>query len=419
MRLLPILLIVVIVTKTAAGLGTTGLSSGTSTSLPNSTQNAFAAWMNPAALALNNATIIAWSLNAQASVLNSLSAIQSEQNPGIGNYDFPDDQQAYWQAGLTQPFRSSLISDDQKWAWGLTVSGPWNKARQLSSGPNTLFIPIRQRACDNQFRSTLGLGVELVPDSLSIGVALSAHLHTAGNARASLTPNRPNAEVAVDVGWTSALTLGGVYQRGPHQLGFSYHQAAAPKFIQDITGSIEVGGATTINQPMTLSSTLYYEPHRVSLDYRYHFANSFYLLTGISWETWGGYEPPSLRVVTKNADGSTITSEVPVFETENTLNPLIGISYQPQAPFNAHLAYQFKPTPLVDQGNTNLLDASTHIFAVDVGYQLSDPIRLSASGQIQWVPTRHFSRPTGQVGSPGYDYAAIAYSYGLQLEAEL
>jgi 16S rRNA (adenine1518-N6/adenine1519-N6)-dimethyltransferase len=329
-----------------------------------------------------------------------------------------------WSLGFQMPFE--LFA--QKAGFGFVLSGPFDRIRSFKSNSPYDFSLLRYGNAEQQFKGTMGLGLEIIPEMLSIGVSSSLFITGAGSAEADLISSNPVGRWNHDVGFNTTFNAGLFFQQNHFRAGLAFRQEISPRFDYDFTGKVEVlNGTRTLNQPFSLSTYLYFEPQIWDLDFEYDF-EGYLFSVGTSFQRWSGYEPSFLMVSSVNSANEPISTKVSKVHLNDTLNPKVSISkplYQEDYLFS--VGYQFRPTPLGSQNSEfNFVDASTHAFGLGLTKKLyivefiASPLWVSLFGQFHFLANSTVTKnDASYIGSPGYSVSGRGYSLGLSLQTKL
>jgi hypothetical protein len=272
------------------------------------------------------------------------------------------------------------------------------------------------------------VGLEIIPDTLSIGLGSSIFITGAGSAEADLMSSNPTGRWNHDVGFNSTFNAGLFFQQNHFRAGLAFRQEISPRFDYDFTGKVEVlKGTRTLNQPFSLSTYLYFEPQIWDLDFEYE-VESYLFSIGASLQRWSGYQPSFLVVSSVNAANEPIATKVSPIHFNDTVNPKISLArplYQDD--YLLCLGYQYRPTPVGSQNTEfNFIDSSIHAFGVGLTKKLyivefiPSPIWLSLFGQFHLLANSNVAKSENSyIGSPGYSISGRGYSIGLSLQTKL
>ena len=134
----------------------------------------------------------------------------------------------------------------------------------------------------------------------------------------------------------------------------SYHQAIDPRFVQKFDGTAPVGGDSPFHQPLTVSSSLYYEPHSAELEGQYNLGD-FKVAVGLAYQLWKEFRPPILIAETVDSNGQTHRTLLPRTSFRNTFNPRVAVEVPlAERKYFVSAGYQFRPSP-VDENEGNAL----------------------------------------------------------------
>lgn len=412
------------------GLG--GSSSSRVGSVAASKENVFSSLYNPALLSTVTQS------NFQATSYYSSMSVDPIQNVLIDSENFKTQEglnihgnmatmkaEAFlWSLGLQTPFEIF----EQRAGFGFVLSGPFDRIRSFRSSSPYDFNLLRYGNAEQQFKGTAGVGIEIIPEMLSIGVGSSIFITGAGSAEADLLSSNPVGRWNHDVGFNSTFNAGLFFQHQRFRAGLAFRQEISPKFEYDFTGKVEVlNGTRTLNQPFSLSTYLYFEPQIWDLDFEYDLEGYLFSI-GASLQRWSGYQPSFLVVSSRNAANEPITTKVSPIHFNDTVNPKISIA-RPlyQEDYLLCVGYQYRPTPVGSQNSEfNFIDSSIHAFGVGLTKKLyivefiASPIGLSLFGQFHFLADSNVAKSENSyIGSPGYSISGRGYSVGLSLQTRL
>lgn len=242
----------------------------------------------------------------------------------------------------------------------------------------------------------MGLGIEAIPEYLSIGIG--AHAMIGGEVAATMTmgaqdlsttqqvtPSEQNFWMKMEMKPYPTIGIIG-HPTKNLSLGLSYRDSIDVKldpFIADI--ALTLGAhAAHINAYTAILSFW----HPASYQAGFAYTHGDLTLEGdLSYDQWSDFElsaPRELRRVTPSFD--------------DVLSYRIGAEYR-LAHVTLWAGYQYAPSPLPqDTGGSHYLDADRHILSLGIGTSYQDPwgvlrkpLGLSAAFQDQYLPERSFS----------------------------
>lgn len=416
------------------GLG--GISSGRAGTIAAEPENSYAGLTNPATLPAASAP--SFSVNAGVGgVSPSLTGNVLLDSPSFrtrsgvvreGTPELNGVSSTLWSIGFSYPFNLPKWAD-RRAGLGLVVNGPFGQLRRYASVTPYDFAMLKYGTSEAQFKATTSLGFEIIKRYLSVGVGTSFYLNGAGDAEAQILADNPTGRLALDVGLSSAVVLG-LFARldstqAPHQLGLVYRQAVNPTFTQRLEGTVQVfraGGLVTV--PAVLRANLYYEPETIEIDWQKKFGD-FNVAVGVAYQAWSKYQPPFVVIGAEDAGGVPRSTYVPSLSLRDTLNPRAAVDGPLfGSGFRWSAGYQYRPSAITDfSGETNLLDANTHVLAGSLhkAFGASEilplDIDLSIYGQWHLFEAVEVRKSTGgTIGAPGYKFQGNAYTYGLSLK---
>jgi hypothetical protein len=287
------------------GLG--GTTSGRVSGITADSSTPYAAIFNPALLGAKKETQFAFSLGFQNSsfdkggnvLVDSPAYRTIDGVQRTAEFDLPRLSETLWSLGACFPFNSKALHRNM--GLGVALSGPTGKLRTFSAQTPYDFSVLRPGTSDSQFKGSVALGSEIIPETLYFGAGLSLFITAAGAADAFLLDNNPTGRLNLEVGFNTATTIGlfaklPTETKEPHQFSFVFHQAIHPSFEEHFTGKVQVAeGAGTAAIPAILRTSLYYEPHSFELEWQKQFSD-FTFSAGLSYQLWKNYEPSYLTL---------------------------------------------------------------------------------------------------------------------------
>lgn len=412
-------------------LGTDSISAGMAGAGHSSTGGPNAAWLNPAALTLDDsfAIGISWSAifphyNAEIANWGSLGQIPSYAKQGIGGFDeaatktfiaqsAEDAADVGWMSGITLagsfPLRRFVPSIGREVTFGGLVMLPGSGAEivQIDGvGPDSFTMPYLGSRL-KRLVAALSLGVEVLPSTLAFGAGVSLLADISGSVVSS-TPiaifdrNHPNAPAPPTMSVASfhqtlstdiAPIVGAIYRplewltigaswRGEMTLSLDFDVRAGVYFdlggvpIQaDIPFHLR-GGYFYI--PGTLTLSIAARPHEMVVlygDLTYAFTSDFsehLPVTSFTVDPSAIGKNGELLALSKLGNFR-VTDSPPVHaDTRDTLIPRIGLEFKPVSWTNIRAGYSYHPSPLeTDQGYRNmLLDAGFHQMGLGVSFDV-------------------------------------------------
>ncbi len=405
------------------GLG--GDSSGRVGSVTANETNPFAALQNPGLLSAAPEKTIFLSTGGATTNYTSFSNVNVDSSRfrtehgenRREDFQIPSVSLGLWSLGLVYPFEFI----DHPVGLGVTLSGPFDRLRSFHSVTPYDFSTLHYGTSDAQFKAATAVGLNLIEDHLDFGVGVTLFMTSSGVADTTLLSENPTGRMNMEIGMNSSPSAG-LFARltETSRASFVYRAQINPVFYQEMDGKFVLEGREVAHQPFSFSTSLYYEPASVEIDYQNTFGD-FTFSAGISYQEWTAYVPASLRVDIAQPDGSRVTSDLPSLVLQNTFSPRVSLRYEilPER-FQVSAGYRFRPTPLTDlSGPSNLVDADTHILGLNFQYRIQN-VYLNLFGQYHHTPTRHVEKASPDyIGAPGYDFSANSYSYGLSLGTSL
>lgn len=342
----------------------------------------------------------------------------------VGEMQLEGTPMAQWAFGLSFPFS---VDRSRKAGIGVAMTGPFTRLRQFVSPTPYDFQSLRYGPATGQFRAALASGLELVPSILYFGVGLSLFVTAGGSADAVLVAENPTGRLEMEVGLNSSIVAGLYAKAGDHAGGLVFRQGSNPLFRMKVVGRVEIArGLDTLELPIALSTSLYYEPHSFEAEWRWNLGD-VRLGAGLAYELWGNYDPSFLVVESPRRGGETSRTVVPRLPLRHTLNPRVFTSV-PLGSLEGSLGYFFRPSPLEDgalSGAANLIDTSTHILGLGLAYRFPRdfgpfPMRADLFGQLHFFQRRTVRKDDARaIGAPAYDIGGHGFFYGLSLSGEL
>lgn len=416
------------------GMG--GLASGRVSTLPSDPDNPFSALSNPALLPMGTTPRFSFATSFVGSSRDPLKNVSldspefrtSTGRAQSGDYQFQDAAASLWVTSFQYPFNLPRWAS-RRAGIGIVASGPFGHLRNFRSSTPYDFSVLRYGTSDSQFKGTISTGFEIIPDKLTFGLGLSMFITASGDADAYLVSDNPSGRLNLDVGLNTSMVSGLTYKYDDgdavHLFSLTYHQAAAPKLIQQFVGNVDLGvGRGTATVPATLETYLYYEPETWETEWQGNYEGTKVSL-GFSYQRWSDYRASYLVVQTVNADNSRTVSQTPSNQLRDTLNPRASVEIPLyKESWRLGTGYQYRPSPVKDLSqSTNLLDSDTHVFGASVRYHFKGndwfplPLNLSLHGQYHHFATRDVQKASSQyVGSPGFKYAGNAYNIGVLMD---
>jgi hypothetical protein len=417
------------------GLG--GSTSGRVSGVTAEENNPYAALYNPALISFQPGSLFAFSTSMAGASYGSLGNVVVDSPsyptqsgvPVTSNFTPPPMSVLVWAAGFTYPFQLPSWTGGRRAGLGITLSGPYEKLRSFSAGTPYDFYSLRYGGDDSQFKATVALSGEIIPDYLSAGAGLSVFITAAGSSEANLVTQNPTGRLNLDVGLNTAA-IAGLYGKALKTgFAFTFRQGINPTFQQQFVGQVQIArGTGTMALPVVVSSTLYFEPSLFELEAQREFG-LWKVSAGVSYQMWSQYNPSFLIVQAQDAGQQTASTNTPSLQLNNTVNPRASVETTLLSPFILSAGYQFRPSPLSDQtasGPSNILDTDAHIVGFSVTHKIPKneiiplPLSWGLFAQYHFLTTRQITKQDpGFVGGPEYSFGGNAYTYGLWLQAEL
>jgi hypothetical protein len=316
---------------------------------------------------------------------------------------------------------------NRKAGLGVVVSGPFEKVGTFASLTPYDFFSLRYGNADSQFKATLSGSLEVWREMLFIGAGVSFFMSSSGAADARILSSNPTGRLQLEMSLNSAVLAGAFWKTGATAGSLVFRQSVSPSFVQSVTGSAELGNGTgTVDIPFLMTSSLYFEPQAIEGEVQHDFG-PLKASAGMSYQLWGSYRPPSVRIEALDANRTIRATEIPPLSLRNTWNPRASLDL----PLARHrtwfsLGYQFRPTPLTDlSGPANLVDSDTHVVGLSFRHAIPSsevfplPLTLGLFGQVHFFSARKITKATETIGAPGYDLDGNSYIYGANLQLSL
>lgn len=410
----------------AYGLG--DRSAGRAGSITAEPENPFTALSNPALLALQPHPRFGFttaSAVASFAPMRGISLVPGART--TGDYRLPDSRLMLWAAGYGTSFELPAWLDERHGGFGLALSGPYERLRGYTASTPQDFFSLRYGTSDAQFKATVSLAAEIIPDWLSVGAGLSVYIVTGGSAELAVTGSNPVGRMALDVGIRAAPVFGLYFERRRTGASLVLREAIDPVFRQTVTGTVPLGGDTILVQPLLVQSSLYYEPRLVESDVQHDFG-PFTLSAGIAYQNWSRWKPAFLVAEVPDASGRVHRTQVPVISLRDTLSPRASIEVRllgRRLTFSA--GYQYRPSPVKDTaGPANPLDTDIHVAGLSFRHTVDEvewlPFGFSWGlyAQYHWMKERAVTKAApDSVGAPGYVISGRAYTFGASLGVDL
>lgn len=404
-------------------------SVGRAGSVTTEASNPHAALYNPALLGTVSESTLAFStLITQVSV-NPIGPVvlpesqRNSEDPVSGTVAMPRLSQTRWSLGLTIPVTLKKLS--RKVGFGFSASGPYEKLRSFNAYAPDDFYSARYGTADGQLKGTTSLGIELISNHLFFGAGLSLFLSGAGTAETTLSDN-PTSRMNLDVVLQSAPVVGLYGQWDAFASALTYHQSIHPQLEQAMKARIQILKNTSIQQPLFMKGSLYYEPEMLEWEVQNQW-NRWLVSAGLSYQLWNRYQAPILITETQDAEGTRYQTQDTQVSAQNTWNPRCSLSYEFSRSWSTSLGYQFRPTPFTNlSGSSNLLDSNTHILGASIRTQwvenglFEGPLGLGVFGQYHHFEKRTFSKTDAtRAGYPEVHFSGNAFLVGVSAEVPL
>jgi len=414
----------------ADNFGLEAMSSGRAGSVLAETDNPHAAFFNPALLAAQKKPQFSFSTALSQVKTNPLGEInlprslRSSDDTLKENYSLSEVSQTRWALGFHTPVRLTEKMN-RKSGLGFSLSGPYEKLRGFVAYAPDDFYLVRYGTADSQFKGTTSFGMEIIPEKLMVGLGLSLFLSGSGSAETVLS-STPTSRLNMDVVLETAPVLGLFSRFETFSTALTYHAALNPQLEQSMTAKIRLNEKDSLEQPLSMKSSLYFEPRQLNWELQ-TLGDRSVISLGLSYQFWSEYQAPVLLTETPDALGNTYRTPMPTSSFRNTLNPRFSWGLNWSGGFRTNLGYQYRPTPVSDlsQG-ANSLDSNTHITGLSVEKQfeglgiIDSGLTLGVFGQIHYFTERKVTK-TGpsSAGFPSYDFSGKAYLLGVSARADL
>jgi long-subunit fatty acid transport protein len=210
-----------------------------------------------------------------------------------------------------------------------------------------------------------------------------------------------------------------------NKIYFTYQQEMKSNLRAHVVGGV----VSPLSLPLdsTVDATIFYDPHtfRIGGDYK---LGSLQFFGALEYQMWSNYKSP-LLVLTKSAGVMEPSRNFELLQTQNTINPRIGIKHNLTDRWNYSLGFNYHQTPLKGNfsGNGNSIDTDTFIYTCGIQYRMviwSKDVLLGTSFEYhdlkakQVVKTANLENGNAgsKIGSPGYSIGGtiMASTFGIK-----
>ncbi|MAW07153.1 MAG: hypothetical protein CME61_02605 [Halobacteriovoraceae bacterium] len=215
------------------------------------------------------------------------------------------------------------------------------------------------------------------------------------------------------------------YFNKDHRVSFTLKQG------QEMTAKASVTGQTTdprIIFDLTSESLSYFEPHQLRATYSFKALDWIEITTGVKYEIWSDFTPPTLKLI---QEASVLSSDnYEVISTKNTLSPSLGLKIDVQK-WSILTGVSLNESPLDSSytGAGNSIDSSSKDFSAGVIKRtnlFSTEIAFTGAIKYRKLEEKTVNKETGQengsnglkIGAPGYDIGGdiTNVAIGLQIK---
>lgn len=253
---------------------------------------------------------------------------------------------------------------------------------------------------DQQFKSSIGMGIEIIPEKLFLGTSLAFFMNSLGSAEMVLSEN-PSSRMNIDVALQAAPVVGLFSQLNSFSTALVFREKLDPLLDQSVNARLQLNEKDAFEQPVLLRSYLYFEPKTLDWDFQSEFSGPFNFSLGTSYEFWQEYQSPLLVTETYSSKGETFRTKSLSLETRNTLNPRASVTWRMGQLTLLNMGYQFRPTPFGGssdrESSLTLIDSSTHVLGLGISQQFLSDIPWGLGAFTQWHRMTERDSRTGNV----------------------
>lgn len=302
-----------------------------------------------------------------------------------------------WALSFEQPFLVRPLK--RKIGFGLSLTAPFDKvARFQAIAKGDSLIP-RYGLRDQQFKSSAGLGIEVIPEKLYFGTSLSFFLNSLGSAEMLLSES-PSSRMNVDVAIQAAPVIGLFSQLGSVSTALVFREKIDPLLDQSVNARLQLNDKDAFEQPFLLKTYLYFEPKTLDWDLQTELSGPINFSLGASYEFWQDYESPLLLTETFSSEGEVYRTKALPLNTSNTFNPRTSLTWRMGQLSLLNMGYQFRPSPFQQSSNRenslNVIDSPTHVLGLGFNQRFINDIPWDLGVFTQW---HRMTDPSSQGGN--------------------
>lgn len=347
-----------------------------------------AAYYNPANILSRKQTHFGMGLDLVVPALH-LDAVQGEFAPLL------PETSAGFHLGASTPI-SGVFQDLV--GFGLALFHPLTSGTRIESiDPATPYF-YRYQNLPDKLVLALALAAEPAPwVRLGVGVQVLAAFDGEVNASLSLAEGRFTRE-SIDVQIVPAVSPTAGLALGPFEglrFGATWRHELELDYALPVVATIEgIGDLNVYVHGVSL-----YTPSQLAIGLGWESAPApepgVSVEAGFTWELWSA-APPAGADFTLTVDDSGVRPPTDPQDTpsalidvratgapvgaRDTVTPRLGVEWRPDTTWTARAGWFWRPTPLpAPIYQTNLLDATAHVFSVGAGVTFGDPIGVSAA----------------------------------------
>jgi hypothetical protein len=312
---------------------------------------------------------------------------------------------------------------------GLSLFMPVGKLIETNSG--NPFLP-EYVLYHSRFQRTSGYAnfAHAFQDQFAISLGAIVGFQASADIQTDLTLNGStsygsSASARTNVSPSIGLIVSATKKINENKIYFTYQQEMKSNLHAQAAGEI------TSPAPMLFSSSIdsmiFYDPHTFRVGGNYIFS-AYQIFLSCEYQLWSGYKTP-LIIITKEAGVMQSSRNYESLQTQNTLNPRLGLKTNLTDRWSYSLGFNYHQTPLKGDfaGNGNSVDTDAFIYTGGIQYRMviwSKDVHLGTSFEYYNLRTKEVIKTANEengsignkIGSPGYTLggSVLAGSFGVK-----
>lgn len=361
--------------------------------------------------------------------------------------------------GQTLGLSYQLFPQAYHLTFGITTFMPLNQLAYMDTGPTYAPEYVMYRARTQRPQFELGLGFEMIRNTLYFGTGAHIAYSLSSSATVFLQTDstKPSTmRFASSLKPKAAPYFGLLFTPGalseaeedtPVTLGLTFRMPVASANTLVLTSGARALGsdAVALDFNFGASSALYYDPLTIELGGSYAPLESVRFIAQVDYQRWKEFQAPALEIKDPKVDscgGSSCGINIsggapPSLNLQNIFIPRLGIENKTTDELSLRAGYAYKPSIFASlpTGAGNYLDPPKHIITAGAGYRFANflnfPVPCTVDAHIAYhaLQSQTITKTSGneagagtgdqKIGAPGYVAGGKIMGGGVSLSIAL